>query len=96
MDTSIKWRNTDGKWQDFDLRDIGHMPRNHALNLFKNSTPVIAKEGDSYLTNNDGILSQYKSQNKKIMLFKDCQLSEKRFDEVGFLVKTAAAETPRP
>ena len=84
MSTSIKWRDNEGNWQNFDLSDIEHMSRNHALFLFSGTVPVIAKVDNDYLTNNEGLLSQYRSQKKKIKLFSDCERSESMFSRVGF------------
>ena len=85
MNIKIKWRDKNGTWQPFDVRDIEHMPRNHSLNLFLNSTAIIAKDGDVYLTNNKAVFDDYKAKGKVIQYFKDCVHSDLPLEEVGFI-----------
>jgi hypothetical protein len=81
----INWQDKAGKWHPFDLGDINHMPRNHALRLFSNSTPVVAKEGDQYITNSQTIYDQYRQSNKPVRMFSDIHPSEKKLAICGFL-----------
>lgn len=81
----IKWKTKDGVWADFDLSDFGCCDRNHILKLFRNSVPVIAKENGVFITNKGDIQNDYLKQGKPAKLFTDCQPSERKFSDAGFL-----------
>jgi hypothetical protein len=85
MDIKIQWQDTKGNWQPFDTKGILHMPRNHALNLFRTSTPVIIKEGEEYITNSSAVFEQYQKSKRKIMMLGDIGQSEARLEVCGFL-----------
>lgn len=72
-------------WNNFDISDIMHMPRNHALRLFSNSTPVIARENDTYITNNAAIFDQYKKSKKPVMMFDQIEHSEQLLRHSGLI-----------
>lgn len=72
-------------WQNFDLRDIAHMSRNHALRLFSQGVPVRINENGTYLVNREDIKKDYITMGKKAVLIADCQPSEKPVNVVGFL-----------
>ncbi len=70
----IKWQDTGmtaPNWFDFDPADILHMPVSHALNLFSGGVPVVVKEGDQYLVNNESLLNSYRKQGKRVMLLSE-------------------------
>lgn len=79
----IKWED-DGKWVLFLIDDINHMSRNHALNLFAGKIPVIAKEGDTYISNDKKARHSYHKSGKKVMKFTDCVPSRQPLKFVGF------------
>jgi c-di-AMP phosphodiesterase-like protein len=77
------------QWQDGDkfvpFEDCFYESRNHFLDMFLNPTPVVAKENDMYLTNDEKMFIAYRKKNKKIVYFKDCVRSEEKLNKVGFL-----------
>lgn len=77
-------------WRKFDVSDILHMPRNHALMLFKTSTPVVIKEGEEYITNSDEIYSQYRKNRKVVHMLDKIQPSEMKLEYCGFLAHVMA------
>ena len=81
---TAKYKTPEG-WIDFDFSSVNHMSRNHVINLFSNSIQVVANEGDMRIVNSESLLSQYKRQKKKVMLITDCNPSEKKFVDIGFL-----------
>jgi len=84
MDIVIKWQDKEGNWQPFDVNDILHMSRNHAIALFSQGTGVIIKQGDSsYIVNRVDLLDQYKRQGKSVKLLSQCEGSDKTLEEVG-------------
>ena len=85
MDTIIKWKDSDGKYQLFDNTEINHMSRDHAISLFSGGIPVIAAEGGTFITNDIPLAASYRGQKKKVVMFKDLQPSGKTFGSVGFL-----------
>jgi hypothetical protein len=85
MDITAKWKDNKGVWQDFDLIQIGHQSRNHAIALFKRKLPVVALENGVYITNNKETQKKYLDQGKQCKLFSEMQSSEKTLKSVGFL-----------
>jgi hypothetical protein len=83
--TSIKWQNSEGKWEVFPFNTIGHMSRDHAIGLFYGPVKVIAKQGETYITNQPEIRDKYKTGGQKCYLFSELERSEKALDIVGFL-----------
>jgi len=83
MDIVIKWQDKEGNWQPFDVSDILHMSRDHAIALFSQGTPVIIKQDDSYIVNKVDLLDQYKRQGKSVKLLSQCECSDKILEEVG-------------
>ena len=79
------------QWADSDKfiplgADFYFMPRNHFLDMFLNPVPVIAKDGETYLTNSEAFHTAYKKKRKKIMYFSECGRSEEKLSKVGFLL----------
>ncbi len=86
----IKWQDIgqdigQKPWIPFNLSDINHMSRTHAINLFSNKTPVIAKQGDAFIVNTGSLHNDYKRKGKKVMLFSELEPSDKMLSSVGFL-----------
>jgi alpha-glucosidase (family GH31 glycosyl hydrolase) len=84
MDITIKYKDN-GKWLDFNIGDINHMSRNHAMNLFAGKIPVIVKEGTTIISNDKDTRHLYHKKRMKVMKFTDCILSMRPLCEVGFL-----------
>jgi len=83
MEVTVKWR--DGKiWREFDLSEINHMPRDHAINLFSRNIQVIAKQGDTYIVNREELKAQYAKKGSKVKLFSELDKSDCLFGKVGF------------
>jgi hypothetical protein len=85
MDTVVKWKDNDGKYQLFDNTEINHMSRDHAISLFSCGIPVIASENGTYITNSKGLADQYRNQGKRVMMFSDMTASSEKFGLIGFL-----------
>jgi hypothetical protein len=83
MMITIQWKDGN-EWKPFNLADINHMSRNHAINLFSNPPSVRAKQGDTRFTNRQTIKAQYEAKGQKCLLFSDLQPSALPLDEVGF------------
>jgi hypothetical protein len=81
---SVKWKSG-SKWLPFQLSDILHMSRDHAIALFSNPPIVVAKDGETYITNRESIRDDYKKQNKPCILFSDLQPSTMPLEEVGLI-----------
>jgi len=84
MDITIKWKSGN-KWEQFDLSEINHMSRTHAINLFSGNLQVIAKQGDTYIVNREELKAQYAKKGSKVLLFSELQPSQEKFGVVGFL-----------
>lgn len=69
----------------FDLSDISHMSRNHAIALFSHAIPVIAKQGETYIVNNLTLFNQYQKNKKSVRLFTDLVTDENALSKVGFI-----------
>jgi hypothetical protein len=81
----IKWKDTNGKWNDFYLDDILHMSRTHAINLFSMGIPVVIKQDDQYIVNKVDLFADYKKSRKQVIMLSDCKPSSEPLAEVGFL-----------
>lgn len=84
VDISITWKDR-GKWVMFDVSDINHLSRNHAINLFSFKIPVIAKQDKTYIVNNDQLYEQYQRKGTPVKLFSELQPSEDPLQKVGFI-----------
>ena len=69
----------------FDLSDISHMSRNHAIALFSHAIPVIAKQGETYIVNSLSLFEQYQGRKKPVKLFSDLIADENALSKVGFI-----------
>lgn len=86
MEISIKWRNG-SKWEHFDLSEINHMSRTHAINLFSGNIQVVAKQDDTYIVNREELKTKYAKKGSKVLLFSELQHSQEKFGEQGFMVR---------
>ena len=69
MDLTIKWVKEDKTWGDFDLDSILHMPVRHACHLFSNKIPILAKQGEVYITNTQALVDKCRKEGKKVTTF---------------------------
>lgn len=72
-------------WHEFDLSDINHMSRTHAINLFRNSTPVVIKQGDICIVNTPELLKQYRKNGRHVMEISELVQDDGRLDQVGIV-----------
>lgn len=86
MDIKVTWQNREGKWCELSTTAINFLPRDHFLALFKDSKlAVVAKQENQYITNRTELYDRYKMANSPVMLFSDCQPSDKPLVDVGFI-----------
>ena len=81
----IRWKDSGGKWQDFNVLDILHLPRNHALALFRQGTAVVIKQDNLYIVNKADLYADYQKARKNVIMFSKCSPSEEILAEVGFV-----------
>lgn len=85
MDITAKWQDKKGEWREFFMEDVLHMPRNHSLKMFQQGTPIIIKEGNTYIVNKVDVYEMYKKQHKQVMMLSECKPDERPLAEVGFI-----------
>lgn len=83
-DISITWKNGN-KWPLFDVSDIAHLSRSHAIHLFSRKISVVAKQGTTYIVNSDKLYDDYHTKGKRVVLFTSLQPNESSLDSVGFI-----------
>ena len=81
---SVTWKDK-GKWVPFDLADINHLSRDHAINLFSYKIPVVARHGNYYIVNNMDLFSRYDKNKKQVKLFSALTPSSEPLRRVGFI-----------
>lgn len=85
MELTIKWKDKAGEWQTFDISDIMHQSRSHALSLFNQGTAVIIKQDDDYIVNKQELYDRYLADGKKVRMIAHCKASDKPIRDVGFI-----------
>lgn len=85
MQIKIKWQNTEGEWKEFDVADIWHMSRTHAINLFSHKVPVIAKHDETYIVNTKLLFKQYQHNKKQVKMFDELVPDERALCVMGFI-----------
>lgn len=84
MEIAIQW-NAKGMWYAFNLEEIAHMSRNHAIALFSNPPSVRAKQGNMRITNRESIRDQYLSKNQPCKLFSELAPDDRPLQVCGFI-----------
>lgn len=84
INIEITWKDKE-TWMMFKLSDIIERSRNHAIDLFSNKVPVIAKQDSIYITNSATIYDSYKRKGTPVYMFAELQRNEGKLLEVGFL-----------
>ncbi len=89
MNIQIKWRNAGEEWKDarvFDVQDILHKSRNHAIYLFNRSIPFVIKQGSDIVISNDKELRhQYHKKRFRVFTLDQIERSEEILSKVGFV-----------
>ena len=89
MIIQIKWKNTGEEWKNariFDVKDILHKPRNHAIDLFNRSTKFVIKQGSDIVISNDKELRhQYHKKRFRVFTLDEIERSEEVLSKVGFV-----------
>ena len=80
----IKYQEA-GEWKLFPIETILHMSRTHAINLFSGKIPVVAKEGEMYISNDSETRRLYHRSRLKITKFSELQPSDRILKSIGFL-----------
>ena len=84
MNIAVKWRDGN-KWKLFNLEEINHMPRDHAIRLFSGNIQVVAKQDETYIVNRQSLKDDYTAKNQKCLLFSELQPNSGTLAEVGMV-----------
>lgn len=85
MDLKITWKAGENDWREFDVSDINHLSRSHAIHLFSLGIPVIAKCNGVYFVNRESLAASYRAKGQRVKLFSDLAPDERALEICGFL-----------
>lgn len=72
-------------WHVFDTDDLQFHSRDYCIQLFSNGTPVVIKEGKTYICNTEDVYDMYKQAGRNVTRLSECKPSTRAVIDAGFL-----------